>query len=488
MSPGGLRRRFPVLAIRDFRLLLADRLIAPASVGFSLVGVSFAVLKETNSLTDLSYVLAAQIAPALVFALLGGVAADRFPAQRVIIAANLMMALGEGTFGILVLTGRPPLWAMMGLEAVTGTGVAIFYPASQALLPRLVPRGMLQEASAISRLAMNTGQMSGAAVAGVLVAATSPGFALVLCGIGMVTTVPLLLAIRAGRESLSGAGDAGGVSGVSRSAPSMLTELREGWSEFRSHTWLWVIVAEFCIVMMAWYGGFSVLGPAVARAHLGGAAAWGAITAADAFGLIAGGLVSLRFTPRRPMLFVVLTGGAVAISPLSLALVLPLAAMCAASFGLGVAVEVMMVQWTVTMARNIPSHKLARVSSYDVLGSVMAMPAGALIAGPLGTRIGTSRAEYAAAAVIVLAAALALIPRDIRTIRYSDADRNGDAGAPGGGPLESAARVQAQTFLEYERNVSTDTATHATASASRPAQRTPIAPQSGAAETAERPI
>jgi predicted MFS family arabinose efflux permease len=374
---------------------------------------------------------------------------------------------------------------MMGLEAVTGTGAAIFYPASQALLPRLVPRGMLQDASAISRLAMNTGQMSGAAVAGLLVAATSAGFALVLCGIGMVSTVPLLLAIRAGRESLSRPGEA---AAVSRPAPSMLTELREGWSEFRSHTWLWVIVAEFCIVMMVWYGAFSVLGPVVARAHLGGAAAWGAITAADAFGLIAGGLVSLRFTPRRPMLFVVLTGGAVAISPLSLALVLPLAAICAASFALGVVVEVMMVQWTVTMARNIPPHKLARVSSYDVLGTVMAMPAGALIAGPLGTKFGTSRAEYGAAIVIVLAATLALIPRDIRTIRYSDADRYGDAAAPGGGLLEAAARDQVQTFLEYERNVSTETATHTTASTSRPPQRTPIAPQSGAAETAERPI
>src|ERR1700691_3626764 len=139
MSRGGLARRFPVLAIRDFRLLLADRLIAPASAGFSLVGVSFAVLKLTNSPTDLSYVLAAQIAPSLVFALLGGVAADRFPPQRVIIAANLMMALGEGTCGVLVLSGHAPLLAMIGLEAVTGTGMAVFYPASQALLPRLVP-------------------------------------------------------------------------------------------------------------------------------------------------------------------------------------------------------------------------------------------------------------------------------------------------------------------------------------------------------------
>ncbi len=414
MSRGGLLRRFPVLGFWDFRLLLADRLIAPASVGFSIVGVSFAVLKATNSATDLSYVLAAQIAPSLVFALIGGVAADRFPPQRVIVAANLFMALGEGTFGVLVLTGRTPLWAMIGLETITGTGAAIFYPASQALLPRLVPRGLLQEASAISRLAMNTGQMSGAAVAGLLVAAAGAGWALLLCGIGMVATVPLLLSIRGSRPDTGQEPRPG-------AASSMLAELREGWSEFRSHTWLWVIVAQFCVVMMAWYGAFSVLGPVVARQHYGGPAAWGAITAADAFGLIAGGLASLRFTPRRPMLFVVLTGGAVAISPLSLAMVLPLAAVCVASFGLGVFVEMMMVQWTVTMARNIPSDKLARVSSYDVLGSVMAMPAGALIAGPLGTAIGISNAQYAAAAAIIIASALALIPRDIRTIRSGNA-------------------------------------------------------------------
>ena len=201
----------------------------------------------------------------------------------------------------------------------------------------------------------------------------------------------------------------------------MLTELREGWSEFRSHTWLWVIVGQFCVVMMAWYGAFAVLGPVVAREHLGGPAAWGAITAADAFGLIAGGLLSLRFTPRRPMLFVVLTGGAVRYRPLSLAMVLPLPAVCVASFSLGVFIEMMMVQWTVTMARNIPPDKLARVSSYDVLGTVMAMPVGALIAGPLGAAIGISSAQYAAAAVIVVASALALIPRDIRTMSSADA-------------------------------------------------------------------
>jgi len=404
MFSRALVRRFPLLAFHDFRLLLAERLLAPAAFGFSLVGVSFAVLYATGSTADLSYVLAAQIAPSLVFTLIGGVVADRMPPQRVIVAANAMIAVGEGTFGVLVLAGHPRLWQMILLEALTGTGMAIFYPASQALLPRVVPSGMLQRASTVSRMAMNAGQMGGAVVAGICVAAVGPGWALAICGIGLLGTIPMLLGIRA-------------VAVERAHQSSMLRDLRDGWSEFRSHTWLWAIVAQFGVILMAWYGAFQVLGPVVARNDLGGPAAWGAITAAEAVGLIVGGLVSLRFTPRRPMLFVVVIGGAIAISPLSLAMLWPLPVICLASFGLGITMEIMMVQWTVAMATQIPAGKLARVSSYDALGSVMAMPVGAVVAGPIAAAVGVSATQYGAAALIIVASALALIPRDVRVMR-----------------------------------------------------------------------
>jgi MFS family permease len=411
MSWPGLVRRFPVLAIRDFRLLLADRVLAPAAAAFSLVGVAFAVLDVTGSTADLSYVLAAQILPALVFALAGGVVADRIAPQRVIVAANLMIAVGEGGFGLLVLTGQPRLWQMIALEMLTGAGMAVFYPASQALLPRLVPAGLLQEASALSRLAMNAAQMGGAALAGLFVAAAGPGWALTVCGIGMLGTVPLLLAIRApGAERTEHA--------------SLIRDLRDGWREFASHTWLWVTTIQFCVVLAAWYGAFDVLGPVVAREDLGGAKAWGLITAADAVGLIIGGLVALRYTPRRPIRFVVLIGGACALSPLSLAGPWPLPAVCAAAVVLGIAMEVMMVQWTVTLALRIPADRLARVNSYDVLGTVLAMPVGALLAGPLAARIGVSAVQYGAVALIVVASLLALLPRDVRSLRSEQAPRS----------------------------------------------------------------
>ncbi|GAA3809165.1 MFS transporter [Sphaerisporangium flaviroseum] len=412
-----IARRFPVLGIRDFRLLLADRLLAPAAFAFSLVGVSFAVLDLTGSTADLSYVLAAQIAPSLVFTLISGVVADRIPPQKVIVAANVMMAVGEGTLGILVLTGQAGLWNMILLETLTGVGMAVFWPASQALLPRIVPDELLQQANAVSRLAMNLAQMGGAAVAGVVVAAVGPGWALSICGVGLVGTVPLLLAIRVvGHERV-------GVQGA-----GMLGELRDGWSAFISHTWLWAIVAQFCVILMAWYGSFQVLGPAVAKAHLGGPAAWGAIASAEALGLVLGGLLSLRFTPRRPMLFVVCIGGTMAVSPLSLAMQWPLSVLCLAAVFLGVTMEMMIVQWSVALVRNVPADKLARVSAYDAFGSVMAMPLGALLAGPIAAQIGLSATQYGAAVLIVAVSALTLLSRDVRTMRSPTV--SGMAGRP----------------------------------------------------------
>ncbi|HEY3904309.1 MAG TPA: MFS transporter [Streptosporangiaceae bacterium] len=419
MFTRALTRRYPVLANRNFRLLLADRLLAPLAFSFSLVGVSFAVLAATTSAAhpagstaDLSYVLAAQIAPSLLFMLIGGVIADRIAPQLVIVVANIMIAVGEGTFGLLVLFGRPGLPTMLGLEFLTGTGMALFYPASTALVPRLVPASQLQEASAISRLVMNVAMMGGAALAGECVALFGPGWALAVCGIGMFTAVPLMLAIRLGPASASAS-----EAGEPAAAPSMVRELREGWSEFWSHKWLWVTVLQYTVVLAAWYGGFQVLGPAVARAHLGGAQAWGLITAAEGVGLIVGGVVSLRWTPRRPIVFVVLGGAAIALSLLALALLLPLAVICIIAFVIGVSIEALMVVWTVTMAVNIPPDMLARVSAYDALGSTMGMPAGALVAGPIAALVGVSATQYGAAAIILVASVLALIPREIRTMR-----------------------------------------------------------------------
>ena len=79
-------------------------------------------------------------------------------------------------------------------------------------------------------------------------------------------------------------------------AANFFHELREGWREFTSRTWLWSTVVVFGlgnIFFMFW----PVLGPLVANEHLGGARPWGAILAVNGIGAVVGGLFSLRYRP-----------------------------------------------------------------------------------------------------------------------------------------------------------------------------------------------
>src|SRR5260221_6842260 len=112
-----------------------------------------------------------------------------------------------------------------------------------ALLPRLVPAGQMQEASAISRLTMNAAMMMGAALAGECVALFGAGWALAVCGIGMLTTVPLLLAIRVAPLKPPG------TTAEAQRAPSMIRELRGGLAEVPSHTWLLATVLPVTAVL-----------------------------------------------------------------------------------------------------------------------------------------------------------------------------------------------------------------------------------------------
>ena len=87
----------------------------------------------------------------------------------------------------------------------------------------------------------------------------------------------------------------------------------------------------------------------------------------------------------------------------------------------GVATEFLIVLWNVSLASFIRPDRLARVSAYDGLGSTLAMPLGALAAGPLAAHLGVADAEYAAGALTIGAALLTLVLKDVWTMRMSDA-------------------------------------------------------------------
>jgi MFS family permease len=197
---------------------------------------------------------------------------------------------------------------------------------------------------------------------------------------------------------------------------NFFAELSEGWREFISRPWLWAIVLQFGFVNAVETGTGQVLGPVITKDHFGGAAAWGVILTAQSLGLVAGGLLLLRFRPRRILRAATL--GFLLTIPFLLALAgpIPLVGIIAAAAIAGIGSEIFGILWDTAMQQEIPQEKLSRVSSYDALGSFVLIPLGLAVAGPLAQAIGTRPTILVAAAISLTATLAVLLVRDVRTI------------------------------------------------------------------------
>jgi MFS family permease len=198
---------------------------------------------------------------------------------------------------------------------------------------------------------------------------------------------------------------------------SVVADLRDGWDEFRSRQWLWVVVVQFSVLVMVWQAAHLVLGPVVAKRELGGPGAWTAVLTGESLGLIAGVLIALRLRPRRPILLVTLLTFGAAPPYLLLGWSAPLWTVVAAAFVLGLCFDLFTVIWQTTMQREVPAASLSRVSSYDALGSLMLGPLGLLLAGPAAESIGPHRALVWCGVVMVVTTLFALAFPGVRQLR-----------------------------------------------------------------------
>lgn len=393
---------------REFRLLFTGRTISLFGSAMAPVALAFAVLDLTGSMTDLGLILAAREIPLVVFLLAGGIWADRLPRHRVMVAANIVAASSQATAAMLLITGEAQIWELATLAALGGGASAFYLPAAAGVIPQTVPASLLQAANALLSLTRNATQIGGAAIAGFLVA-----------GLGSGTAIAVDAATFAAAGVLFAFMRLPAADGIERT--SFLADLVAGWREFRSRTWLWSIVLQFSLLLAAVLGALNVLGPVVADRELGGAEAWGLILTAEGVGLLAGGLVGLRWRPRRMLL---VATGAILLSPLTLValgaeLALPL--IMAAAFLAGVGIETFVLLWQTAMQQEIPQDKLSRVYSYDALGSFALIPVGLAVAGPVADAIGVQATLWAAAAVAVGVTLPVLLVRDVRTLERDPA-------------------------------------------------------------------
>ncbi|SNX56088.1 predicted MFS family arabinose efflux permease [Streptomyces sp. TLI_55] len=399
----------PLWRDQRFVLLLCARVVSVLGNGFARVALAFAVLTLPGAGAGrLSLVLACQALPQLVFVLAGGVIADRMSRSRLMVMADVLGTTAYAGLAGMVLSGHAPLVGMCLLAVAAGTATALFAPAMDGLVPLLVPADRLQRANGLLRMGTNSALLLGLSLSGVTVALVGAGWA---------------LAVNAGSFALSAVLTARlAVAARPRAKASGWHELREGWREFASRQWLWVVVAQSAVVVAALNANLGVLGPLMADRYLGGARAWSVVVAAQAVGTIAGAGLAARVRVRRPLLVAVVCMFPAAVPIALLSARAPVWVIAAAMFAAGVASDVFGVLWSTTVQREIPEHVLSRVSSYDWFGSLSLAPLGLLVAGPIASAVGVGPALAGCSALVVLATAAALLSPQVRTLRHP-ADR-----------------------------------------------------------------
>jgi len=397
-----LAGRLGALVEREFRLLFSATLITSLGDAIANIALAFAVL-DVGGATDLGIVFAARQGTNAAVLLFGGVLSDRLPRNRVLVGASLVQGGAQAATAAVVLSGHASLTAFVGLALLYGAGDGLVVPAEVGLIPQTISAARLQQANALQGLSRSAVRVVGPAVGGILVVAAGPGAALALDSVSFVVCAHLLGRIRipARAELLP---------------QHFLHELREGWREFSSRTWLWSTVLLFGIgnvFFMFW----AVLGPTIAKEQLGGAGAWATILTVGGIGSVVGGLVAIRHRPRRPLVACILWPALYSVQLIVLGVGAPTWAVAAAAFVAGMGLTIHLALWFTVFQREIPERAQSRVSAYDALGSFVLIPLGSAIAGPVAAALGSSHALYLAAGVIVVTELTMLMIPAVWTIR-----------------------------------------------------------------------
>jgi len=399
--------------IKRFRVLLTARTLSNIGNGMSPIAMAFGVLSLPGSnASSLSWVTASHMVPIVLFLLLGGVVADRMGRARVVGYADIIGSFVVATSGVLFLTGHATVPLLCVNAFIFGTLNALWWPAFAGLLPEVVPSENLQAANSLVGLGTNIGFTLGATMGAAIVSTVGPGWAIIGDGLTFLIAGILVLQLQLPTKRQTG---------EITKHPSMISQLRQGWSEFYSRKWIVVIVVCFAFINMCFEGFLGVLAPVQMKEALGGARDLGLMLFALGAGNIGGVIVLLRIKPKHPLIIAMGGMPLVGVWMIGVAVPFHIVVLMILAFLSGIAMDMFFVLWMTMFQTHVPEVALSRVSAYDALGSTVFAPLGLFLAGPISLWIGTSETLYIAGVIAIVMAGAALFNKDVRQLeRVSD--------------------------------------------------------------------
>jgi MFS family permease len=196
-------RRIPqmlrALRHRNFQLFFSGQLISLIGTWMDNIAEAWLVYRLTGSSLLLGTVAFAGQIPVFLLAPIGGMAADRWNRQRIVIATQASAMVLAGILAVLTLSGRVTVWEVVVLAALMGAVNAFDIPARQAFLVDMVGREDLMNAIALNSSMFNGARVIGPSIAGILVASIGEGWCFAANSISYIAVIVGLLLMRVNR-------------------------------------------------------------------------------------------------------------------------------------------------------------------------------------------------------------------------------------------------------------------------------------------------
>ena len=390
---------------RGFSALATSRFISNVGNGISPVALAFGVLALPGATAkDLSIVMAARMFPMIALMLFGGVVGDRFKRNRIVGGADVIGSGFAAVSALSLIVGHSSVFLLALMGALFGILNALWWPAMSGVLPEILPKAKLQHGNAVISMTTNIGYVIGALIGGTLVTAFGSGWALLVDAISfliagiLVWNLDLPTIIREAKNTV-------------------FQDLKSGWFEFISRSWVVTVVIAFAIINLAFESMLQVLGPLNFADIASGPKFWSFNLAALTLGMLSGSVISLKVHFPRPLLFAMLVIAASSIWDLSLAMKSPLWISLFCAFFSGMAIDIFMVVWNTSLQAHIPEESYSRVVAYDAFGSFGLSPLGIAIAGPLAQAFGVSTMIYVTGSLTLFAALASLLVKSVRELK-----------------------------------------------------------------------
>jgi MFS family permease len=387
---------------RNFQLLFAARAVSYVGTYLAPIAVAFAVLDLGGSATEVGLSFAAWTVAQVATLAFGGVIGDRFPRRVVMIASDTASFAVRAAMGALLVSGHAEVWELIALQACGGAAVAFYSPASYGLVNEVVRTELLQQANSLLGIARYAAFPLGAAAGGTIVATVGSGTALLFDAGTYGASALLLAGVRV--RSLAG------------ERKRFFHELREGWSAFVEHAWVWVTCLWIALYFLITYAPFFVLGPYIAKHSMSGAGSWGIVVTGEGIGALLGALLGLRFRPRRPMVATASIFLPTAIQSVLLAFHAPVEVLAPAALFAGLGFSCGSIVWDTTLQKTIAPDKLARVAAYSWMSAMVFLPAGYALAGPIAAMVGMREYLLFGAGWLVVSTLFLLRLRSVREL------------------------------------------------------------------------